>query len=236
MWSLTYRTWEKEGRGQLRHGAEQQDSLRFIANSLTRCAHLFVFWYFSNREWKFYTPIFLSSFIGIATETWYSSLSVASCLACACWVIWTLIAVLTSRFIPARAKPFFRVSLAIVLLTSLVILKVKTFLIIKRYNNSVISDTNSLDVQRLILRERMVLVDTRITLVTFMVLFIPTVVLSLVRPAGIYGNAVFPWSMTITLLNSFINPVINLWRNHKLTQSVLAIFCKRWNRKTFCWR
>lgn len=156
-----------------------------------------------------------------------SSLSVASCLACACWVIWTLIAIPYRWLIPARAEPFFRVSMAIVLLTSLVILKVKTFLIIKRYNNSVISDTNSLDVQRLLMRERMVLVDTRITLITFMVLFIPTVVLSLVRPAGIYGNVVFPWSLTITLLNSSINPVINLWRNHKLTQSVLAIFCKR---------
>lgn len=115
--------------------------------------------------------------------------------------------------------------MAVVLLTSLVVLKVKTALIIFRYNHSArISDAYSLNAQRLTIRERKVLADTRFTLVTFMVLFIPTAVLSIVKPAGIYGNAVFPWSMTITLLNSTMNPLIHLWRNRKLRQSIAEVF------------
>ncbi|KAL9962127.1 hypothetical protein ACROYT_G031202 [Oculina patagonica] len=152
---------------------------------------------------------------------------VASWIARSCWIFWCFYVVLIQRIIPAHAKPFFRMSVATVLLTSLVVLKVKTFLIIVRYNHSVISDTNSLDVQRLTMRERKVLVDTRFTLVTFMVIFIPTAVLSIVKPAGIYGNVVFPWSMTITLLNSCINPVIHLWRNHSLRQSAVHVLCSR---------
>ena len=152
---------------------------------------------------------------------------VASWLGCACWAIWTLIAGLGKVIIPTRAELFFRASMATVLLTSLVVLKVKTFLMVVRYNRSVVSDTNSLDAQALAMRERKVLVDTRFTLVTFMVLFSPTVILSILKPTGILCNAVFPWSMTITLLNSSINPVIQLWRNHNLTQSVITIFCKR---------
>lgn len=148
-------------------------------------------------------------------------------LACACWVIWSMIVILLQWIIPSSTEPFFRVAMAIALLTSLVVFKVKTFLIIFRYNHSVISDTNSLDVQRLILRERKVLVDTRFTLVTFMVLFIPTVVLSVVKPDGIYGNAVFPWSMTITLHNSCINPLIHVWRNRKLRKSIVEVFWYR---------
>lgn len=148
-------------------------------------------------------------------------------LACACWVIWSMIAILLQWIIPSSTEPFFRVAMAIALLTSLVVFKVKTFLIIFRYNHSVISDTNSLDVQRLILRERKVSVDTRFTLATFMVLFIPTVVLSVVKPDGIYGNAVFPWSMTITLHNSCINPLIHVWRNRKLRKSIVEVFWYR---------
>ena len=115
--------------------------------------------------------------------------------------------------------------MAAVLLTSLVVLKVKTALIVVQYNRSVlVSDAHSLDAQRLIVRERKVLADTRFTLVTFMVLFLPTAVLSIVKPAGIYGSAVFPWSMTITLLNSAMNPLIQLWRNRKLRQSMVEVF------------
>ena len=115
--------------------------------------------------------------------------------------------------------------MAAVLLTSLVVLKIKTAVIVIRYNRSVlVSDAYSPDAQRLTMRERRVLVDTRFTLLTFVVLFIPTAVLSIVRPAGIYGSAVFPWSMTITLLNSAINPLIQLWRNRKLRQSISEVF------------
>ena len=115
--------------------------------------------------------------------------------------------------------------MAAVLLTSLVVLKIKTAVIVVRYNRSVlVNGAYSLDVQRLTIRERKVLADTRFTLLTFMVLFIPTAVLSVVRPAGIYGSAVFPWSMTITLLNSSINPIIQLWRNRKLRKSIVDVF------------
>ena len=115
--------------------------------------------------------------------------------------------------------------MAAVLLTSLVVLKIKTAVIFVRYNRSVfINSAYSLDVQRLTIRERKVLADTRFTLLTLMVLFIPTAVLSIVRPAGIYGSAVFPWSMTITLLNSTINPIIQLWRNRKLRHSIVEVF------------
>lgn len=115
--------------------------------------------------------------------------------------------------------------MAAVLLTSLVVLKIKTAVIIVRYNRSVlVSGAYSLDAQRLSIRERKVLADTRFTLVIFLVLFIPTAVLSIVKPAGIYGSAVFPWSMTITFLNSTINPLIQLWRNRKLRQSIAEIF------------
>ena len=115
--------------------------------------------------------------------------------------------------------------MAAVLLTSLVVLKIKTAVIVIRYNRSVlVSGALSRDAQRLIIRDRKVLADTRFTLVAFMVLFIPTAVSSIVRPAGIYGSAVFPWAMTITLLNSAINPLIQMWRNRKLRQSITEAF------------
>lgn len=115
--------------------------------------------------------------------------------------------------------------MAAVLLTSLVVLKIKTAVIFVRYNRSVlVSGDYSLEAQRLNIRERKVLADTRFTLVTFLVLFIPTAVLSIVKPAGIYGSVVLPWSMTITLLNSTINPLIQLWRNRTIRQSIAEIF------------
>ena len=150
---------------------------------------------------------------------------VASWIARICWIIWCFLILFIRWIIPAHVQPFFRASMATVLLTSLVVLKVKTFLMVVRYNRSVVSDTNSLDAQALAMRERKVLVDTRFTLVTFMMLFIPTVVLSILKPTGIYGNAVFPWSMTITLLISTINPVIHIWRDRKLRKSLVEVFC-----------
>ena len=113
--------------------------------------------------------------------------------------------------------------MATVLLTSLAVLKLIALLMIIRYNNSVVSESNALETQRLAMRERKVLVDTRFTLVSFMVSFIPTVVLSILKPGGIYGNAVFPWSMTITLLISATNPIIHLWRNRQLRMSIFQI-------------
>lgn len=151
--------------------------------------------------------------------------SVATWLAGTCWLNWCFFVTFIQWIIPTSAVPVFRASMAVVLLTSLVVLKVKTALIIFCYNHSArISDAYSLNAQRLTIRERKVLADTRFTLVTFMVLFIPTAVLSIVKPAGIYGNAVFPWSMTITLLNSTMNPLIHLWRNRKLRQSIAEVF------------
>ena len=146
-------------------------------------------------------------------------------LACACWVIWSFIVILITQ-IPARAESILRIAIATVHLTSLVVFKVKTFLVIFRFSHSVTHETNSRtrDVQRMTMRDRKVLVDTRFTLVTSMVLFIPTCVLSVVRPPGFYSNAVFPWSMTITLLSSSVNPVIHLWRNRQLRKAVVKLF------------
>ena len=142
-----------------------------------------------------------------------------------CWLNWCFFIIFVQWIIPASAVPVVRASMAAVLLTSLVVLKVKTAFIVVRYNRSVlVSDAHSLDAQRLIVREGKVLADTRFTLVTFMLLFLPTAVLSIVKPAGIYGSAVFPWSMTITLLNSAMNPLIQLWRNRKLRQSMAEVF------------
>ena len=151
--------------------------------------------------------------------------SVATWLAGSCWLNWCLFIIVVQWIIPASAVPVVRAFTAAVLLTSLVVLKIKTAIIVVRYNRSVlVNGAYSLDAQRLTIRERKVLADTRFTLLTFMVLFIPTAVLSIVRPAGIYGSAVFPWSMTITLLNSTINPIIQLWQNRKLRKSMAEVF------------
>ena len=151
---------------------------------------------------------------------------VAPWLAGACWLNWCFFIIFVQWIIPASAVPVVRAFMAAVLLTSLVVLKIKTAVIIVRYNRSVlVSGAYSLDAQRLAIREKKVLADTRFTLLAFMMLFIPTAVLSLVRPAGFYGSAVFPWSMTITLLNSAINPLIQLWRNRKLRQPIAEVFC-----------
>ena len=149
---------------------------------------------------------------------------VATWLAGSCWLNWCFFIIFVQWIIPTNAIPVVRAFTAAVLLTSLVVLKIKTAVIVVRYNRSVLGNgAYSLDVQRLTIRERKVLADTRFTLLTLMVLFIPTAVLSIVRPAGIYGSAVFPWSMTITLLNSTINPIIQLWRNRKLRQSIAEV-------------
>ena len=161
------------------------------------------------------------------TETIYVFLlfPVATWLAGSCWLNWTFFIIVVQWIIPTSAVSVVRAFTAAVLLTSLVVLKIKTAVLVIRYNRSVlVNDAYSLDTQRLIIRERKVLADTRFTLLTFLVLFIPTAVLSIVRPAGIYGSAVFPWSMTITLLNSTINPIIQLWRNRKLRQSIAEVF------------
>ena len=151
--------------------------------------------------------------------------SVATWLAGSCWLNWCLFIIFVQWIIPASAVTVVRASTAVVILTSLVVLKIKTASIVVRYNRSVlVNGAYSLDAQRLTIRERKVLADTRFTLLTFMVLFIPTAVLSILRPAGIYGSAVFPWSMTITLLNSAINPIIQLWRNRKLRQAMAEVF------------
>lgn len=150
---------------------------------------------------------------------------VAIWLAGTCWLNWCFFIIFVQWIIPTTVVPVVRAFMAAVLLTSLVVFKIKTAVIIVRYNRSVlVSGACSLEAQRLNIRERKVLADTRFTLVTFMVLFIPTAVLSIVKPAGIYGSAVFPWSMTITLLNSTINPLIQLWRNRTLRQSIAEIF------------
>ena len=149
----------------------------------------------------------------------------ATLLAGTCWINWCLFIIFVQWIIPASAVTVVRASTAVVILTSLVVLKIKTASIVVRYNRSVlVNGAYSLDAQRLTIRERKVLADTRFTLLTFMVLFIPTAVLSIVRPAGIYGSAVFPWSMTITLLNSTINPIIQLWQNRKLRKSMAEVF------------
>ena len=149
----------------------------------------------------------------------------ATLLAGTCWINWCLFIIFVQWIIPASAVTVVRASTAVVILTSLVVLKIKTARIVVRYNRSVlVNGAYSLDTQRLTIRERKVLADTRFTLLTFMVLFIPTAVLSILRPAGIYGSAVFPWSMTITLLNSAINPIIQLWRNRKLRQAMAEVF------------
>ena len=149
----------------------------------------------------------------------------ATWLAGSCWLNWCLFIIFVQWIIPTSAVPFVRAFTAAILLTSLVVLKIKTAVIVVRYNRSVLGNgAYSLDIQRLTIRERRVLADTRFTLLTLLVLFIPTAVLSIVRPAGIYGSAVFPWSMTITLLNSTINPIIQLWRNRKLRQSIVEVF------------
>lgn len=149
----------------------------------------------------------------------------ATLLAGTCWINWCLFIIFVQWIIPASAVTVVRASTAVVILTSLVVLKIKTARIVVRYNRSVlVNGAYSLDAQRLTIRERKVLADTRFTLLTFMVLFIPTAVLSIVRPAGIYGSAVFPWSMTITLLNSTINPIIQLWQNRKLRKSMAEFF------------
>lgn len=177
-------------------------------------------------------PQIINAYTKNATETLFFLFpSVATWLAGTCWLNWCFFVIFIQWIIPTSAVPVSRASMAVVLLTSLVVLKVKTALIIFRYNHSArISDAYSLNAQRLTIRERKVLADTRFTLVTFMVLFIPTAVLSIVKPAGIYGNAVFPWSMTITLLNSTMNPLIHLWRNRKLRQSIAEVFwsCGYW--------
>ena len=78
------------------------------------------------------------------------------------------------------------------LLTSLVFLKVKAFLIVYRFNHTLIHDRNSLKVEGLTERDRKVLIDTTFISITFILLFIPTAALIVIRPAGIYGNVVFP--------------------------------------------
>ena len=145
-------------------------------------------------------------------------------VACVCWVFWSLTSFLSVQVIPAHANSIIKVSMETTFLTALVVFKVKTYIIIFRYNHSVIHDASSLRIHRLVMRERRVLVDTRFTLVTFMVLLIPSAVLSTVKPAGRYGNTVFLWSMTTTLLASFINPVIHFWRNKTLRKSIVKVF------------
>lgn len=141
----------------------------------------------------------------------FSLFPVALWLAGTCWLNWCFFIIFVQWIIPTSAVPVVRAFMAAVLLTSLVVLKIKTAVIVVRYNRSVLgSGTYSLYTQRLTIRERKVLADTRFTLLTFMVLFIPTAALSIVRPAGIYGSAVFPWTITITLLNSAVNPLIQL--------------------------
>ena len=122
--------------------------------------------------------------------------------ACVCWTTWGIIVVLLRWIITERAKTAVRAAIATVLVTCLIAYHVEIFVAVSRYSHSVINDVSSLHFQRLIIREKKVLADMRYTLVAFMVLFIPTAVLSVVRPAGVYANAVFPWSMTITLLSS----------------------------------
>lgn len=161
----------------------------------------------------------------------FSLFPVALWLAGTCWLNWCFFIIFVQWIIPTSAVPVVRAFMAAVLLTSLVVLKIKTAVIVVRYNRSVLgSGTYSLYTQRLTIRERKVLADTRFTLLTFMVLFIPTAALSIVRPAGIYGSAVFPWTITITLLNSAVNPLIQLWRNRKLRQSIAEVFwpCGYW--------
>ena len=143
--------------------------------------------------------------------------------ACVCWATWGIIVVLLQWIITERAQTAVRAAIATVLVTSLIAYHVKIFVAVSRYNHSVINDERSLHVQRLIIRERKVLADMRYTLVAFMVLFIPTAVLSVLRPAGVYANAVFPWSMTITLLNSSVNPLIHVWRNGTLRRFVFPM-------------
>lgn len=115
----------------------------------------------------------------------------------------------------------FRIVIATVLLISLTVYHIKTVLVVFRFNHSVIVDARKLNVQRLILREKKVLTDMRYTLAAFVVLFIPTAVLSVVRPAGVTASAVFSWSVTITLLNSSVNPILHLWRNRSLRKFIL---------------
>ena len=145
-------------------------------------------------------------------------------LACGCWVTWGIIVVLIeSSVFTERTQLAIRGSIAALLLGSLATYQAKTILIVFRYNHSVIGDINSLEVQRLVMREKKVLTDTRITLAIFSLLFIPTAIL---QPSGLYANVVFSWSVTITLLNSSINPLIQLWRNRRLlrviTESLLG--------------
>lgn len=155
-------------------------------------------------------------------------------LACGCWVTWGIIVVLIeSGAFAERTQLAIRGSIAVLLLGSLAIYQVKTILIVFRYNHSVINDINSLEVQRLMMREKKVLTDTRITLAIFSLLFIPTAILSVTQPSGLYANVVFPWSMAITLLNSSINPLIQLWRNRRLlrviTESLLGRQTRPWS-------
>lgn len=140
-----------------------------------------------------------------------------------CWAIWSLIVIIFDKIISRRFENFLRIFIATVLLTSLVFLKVKAFLIVYRFNHTLVHDRNSLKVEGLTERDRKVLIDTTFISITFMLLFIPTAALIVIRPAGIYGNVVFPWSMTTTLLNSLINPMIHVWRNRLLRRAMLDL-------------
>ena len=156
---------------------------------------------------------------------------VTTWLACGCWVTWGIIVLLIeSDVFEERTQLAIRGSIAVLLLGSLAIYQVKTILIVFRYNHSVINDINSLEVQRLMMREKKVLTDTRITLAIFSLLFIPTAILSVTQPSGLYANVVFPWSMAITLLNSSINPLIQLWRNRRLLRVIIESLLGRQTR------
>ena len=74
--------------------------------------------------------------------------------ACTCWAIWSLIVIIFDKIIPRRFENFLRIFIATVLLTSLVFLKVKAFLIVYRFNHTLVHDRNSLKVEGLTERDR----------------------------------------------------------------------------------
>ena len=97
------------------------------------------------------------------------------------------------------------------------------FALIRRQNRNIRDHLSDKQLSASMQRERKIAHTVALITLILLILLLPNIVVLLV-PSPLTLNIVFPWTTTLCLMASSLNPVIHLWRERRLSEAMKSLF------------